>query len=187
MGTFIHGMFTFLSRLRRGGIELTNARYERRVDEVNRRHKDLCPLGDEALQQHIATLRRRLQGGARLDDVVIELFAILKEVSRRTVGMQPYDVQLLAALAMHDSKLVEMQTGEGKTLAAVFPASLRAFLGRGVHVLTFNDYLAARDAAWMSPIYCFLGLTVGHVAQGMTTTERQQAYACDVTYVTAKE
>src|SRR5258708_2225999 len=101
--------------------------------------------------------------------------------------MQPYNVQLLAALALHDRKLVEMQTGEGKTLAAVLPAALRAWLGRGVHVLTFNDYLAARDAAWMGPIYRFLGLTVGHVEQGMAATERRSAYACDVTYATAKE
>ncbi len=101
--------------------------------------------------------------------------------------MFPYNVQVLAALAMHDRKLVEMQTGEGKTLAAVLPAALTAFQGRGVHVLTYNDYLASRDARGMGPIYRFLGLSVGHVTQGLTPAERRAAYACDVTYVTAKE
>ena len=180
-------MVTFLSRLRSGAIDLTNSRYERRVDDINRRHKDFGPLRDDALQRQAATIRQRVQDGTPLDDVVIDAFAIVKEAAGRTVGMQPYDVQLLAALALHDRKLVEMQTGEGKTLAAVLPACLRAFLGRGVHVLTFNDYLAARDAEWMGPIYRFLGLTVGHVAQGMPSTERRNAYACDVTYATAKE
>lgn len=101
--------------------------------------------------------------------------------------MEPYDVQLLAGLALFDGKLVEMQTGEGKTLAAVLPACLRSIAGQGVHILTFNDYLAERDARWMQPIYACLGLTVGHVVQGMTSEQRQAGYNCDVTYVTAKE
>ena len=180
-------MVTFLSRLRSGAIELTNSRYERQVDEINRRYKHFSSLSDDALKRHAATIRQRVQGGTRLDDVVVETFAIVKEAARRTVGMQPYDVQLLAALALCDRKLVEMQTGEGKTLAAVLPACLRAFPGQGVHVLTFNDYLAARDADWMGPVYRFLGLTVGHVAQSMPPAERRNAYACDVTYATAKE
>lgn len=187
MSSLIRGMATFLSRLRSGAIELTNSRYEKRVAEISRRHVDFSPLDDDALQREAAAIRQRIQSGTRLDEVVVDSFGIVKEAARRTVGMQPYDVQLLAALALHDRKLVEMQTGEGKTLAAVLPASLRAFLGRGVHVLTFNDYLAARDAAWMGPIYRFLGLTVGQVEQGMTSAERRNAYACDVTYVTAKE
>ena len=187
MQTFIRGIVTFLSRLRSGGIDLTNSRYVRRVEDINRRHKDFSPLRDDALQHQAAAIRKRVQSGTRLDDVVIDTFAIVKETARRTVGMQPYDVQLLAALALHDRKLVEMQTGEGKTLAAVLPACLRAFLGRGVHILTFNDYLAARDAEWMGPIYRFLGLTVGRVQQGKSSIERRNAYACDVTYATAKE
>jgi len=118
---------------------------------------------------------------------LIDGFAIVRETAKRATGMRPFDVQLLAGLAIHDRKLVEMQTGEGKTLAAVLPASLRAFQGKGVHVLTYNDYLAARDAEWMGPIYRFLGLSVGHVVQGMPPAQRRNAYACDVTYVTAKE
>jgi preprotein translocase subunit SecA len=187
MTTIIRKIVTFLTRLRSGAIELTNSGYERQVDAINRRHKEIGSLPDGALQHLARTIRQRVQNGTRLDDVVIDAFAVAKEAARRTVDMQPYDVQLLAALALHDRKLVEMQTGEGKTLAAVLPACLRAFLGRGVHVLTFNDYLAVRDAEWMGPIYRFLGLTVGHVAQGMPSTVRRNAYACDVTYATAKE
>ena len=187
MGSIIRGVATFLSRLRSGAIDLTNSRYERRVDEINRRHNDFRPLHDDALQRQATLIKQRVQNGTRVDDVLIDTFAIVKEAASRTVGMLPYDVQVLAALALHDRKLVEMQTGEGKTLAAVLPACLRACLGRGVHVLTFNDYLAARDAEWMGPVYRCLGLTVGHVAQGMATAERRNAYACDVTYATAKE
>jgi len=187
MASFIRGMLTALSRLRSGSIDLSNARYERRVDDINRRDNGLTPLPDEELRRQAATIRQRVRNGTPLGDVLSDTFSIVSETAKRTVGMQPYDVQLLAALAIHDRKLVEMQTGEGKTLAAVLPACLRAFLGRGVHVLTYNDYLAARDAQWMGPIYRFLGLTVGHVEQSMAASERRAAYACDVTYATAKE
>jgi len=187
MRSLIRGMLTALSRLRGGAIELTNSRYERQVDDINRRDDDLTRLPDEELKRQAAAIRQRVRNGTPLDDVLSDAFAIVRETAKRTVGMQPYDVQLLAALAIHDRKLVEMQTGEGKTLAAVLPACLRAFLGRGVHVLTYNDYLAARDAEWMGSIYRFLGLTVGHVEQSMAASERRTAYACDVTYATAKE
>ncbi|MEX2027714.1 MAG: preprotein translocase subunit SecA, partial [Pirellulaceae bacterium] len=180
-------MLTVLSRLRSGAIVLSNSRYERRVADINRRDKYFSSLKDEALRQQAAAVQQRLRNATPLDDVLIDAFAIARETARRTVGMRPYDVQLLGGLALHDRKLVEMQTGEGKTLAAVPPAILRAFLGHGVHVLTFNDYLAARDAQWMGPIYRFLGLSVGHVEQGMAPADRRNAYACDVTYVTAKE
>src|SRR4029077_8739303 len=171
MSSFIRGMFTVLSRLRSGAIDLSNTRYERLVDDINRRHDDFSPLPDEELRQRAAAIRQRVRNGTPLDDVLIDTFALVREAAKRTVGMRPYDVQLMAAIAIHDRKMVEMQTGEGKTLAAVLPACLRAFLGRGVHVLTYNDYLAARDAAWMGPIYRFLGLTVGHVEQGMPSAE----------------
>jgi preprotein translocase subunit SecA len=187
MSSFIRNLLTFFSRLRVGAIDISNARYERQVDDISRLEQNLSLLSDEELQRQAAAIRKRAQDGVRLDSMLIDAFAIVREAASRTVRMRPYDVQLLAALAMHHHKLVEMQTGEGKTLVAVFPAALRAFLGRGVHVLTFNDYLAARDAEWMGPIYRFLGLTVGHVAQGMRAAERRAAYACDVTYVTAKE
>ena len=187
MSSVIGRMLTVLSRVRSGAIELSNSRYERRVADINRRDKNFSSLKDEALRQRVAAVHQRLRNATPLDDVLIDAFAIAREAARRTVGLRPYDVQLLAGLALNDRKLVEMQTGEGKTLAAVLPAILRAFLGRGVHVLTFNDYLAARDSQWMGPIYRFLGLSVGHVEQGMAAAERRNAYACDVTYVTAKE
>jgi preprotein translocase subunit SecA len=129
MGSIIRGAVTFLSRLRSGAIDLTNSRYEKRVADINRRDQEISSLADDALRRQAAAIRQRVQTGTRLDDVVNDAFAIVKEAARRTVGMQPYDVQVLAALALHDRKLVEMQTGEGKTLAAVLPASLRAFLG----------------------------------------------------------
>jgi preprotein translocase subunit SecA len=187
MIAFIHRILTFLLRLRSGAIELSNARYERRVEEINRRERDVQPLTDDQLRKEADSIRQRIRNGARLDDLVIDAFALTREAARRTLAMRPFDVQLLAALALFDGKLVEMQTGEGKTLAAVLPAALRAFCCRGVHVLTYNDYLAARDAAWMGPVYRFLGLRVAHVEQGMNAADRRNAYAADVTYVTAKE
>ena len=118
---------------------------------------------------------------------MVEAYSLVRETSWRTIGLRPFDVQILAGIALHQGKLIEMPTGEGKTLAAVFPAYLNALAGQGVHVLTFNDYLARRDAEWMGPIYKFLGLSVGHVQDGMETADRQKAYSCDITYATAKE
>ena len=187
MSSFIRNLLTTFSRMRSGAINVSNARYERQVEDINRLEQNFLPLSDEEVQSQVAAIRQRAQDGTRRDHLLIDAFALFREAARRTIRMRPYDVQLLAALAMHDRKLVEMQTGEGKTLAAVCPAALSAFLGRGVHVLTFNDYLARRDAQWMGPIYRFLGLTVGHVAQDMPAAERRSAYACDMTYVTAKE
>jgi len=187
MPSLVRRILTFVSRLRSGAIELGTARYARRVEAINRCDERVSHLADDELRQEALSLRQRVANGASLDDVLIDAFALVREAARRTVGMRPYDVQILAALALHDCKLVEMQTGEGKTLAAVMPACLGAFLGRGVHVLTFNDYLAARDARWMGPIYRFFGLTVGFVQQGMPPAARRAAYACDVTYATAKE
>ena len=115
------------------------------------------------------------------------LFALAREASRRVLGQRPFDEQIVAALALDDGHVVEMQTGEGKTLAAVMPAALNAFTDRGVHVLTFNDYLARRDAEWMGPVYRMLGLSVGHIQQGMPPAARRAAYDADITYVTAKE
>jgi preprotein translocase subunit SecA len=187
----ISGIFrrivTFLSRLSSGAIELSTAHYERQVDKISGRGPLFASQTDAGLLQFASKLRQRSRSGTAGNDVLIDAFALIKETAKRTVGMLPYDVQVFAALAMYDRKLVEMQTGEGKTLAAVLPAALAAFQGRSVHVLTYNDYLAERDARWMGPIYRFLGLSVGHVVEGLTTAERRASYACDVTYVTAKE
>ena len=118
---------------------------------------------------------------------MVDAFALARETAERVLGMRPYDVQVLAGIAIHQGKLVEMVTGEGKTLTVVLPACLNALTGRGVHVLTFNDYLARRDASWMSPVYRFIGLTFGTIQEGMSTDQRSIAYRLDITYATAKE
>ncbi|MEX2416313.1 MAG: accessory Sec system translocase SecA2 [Paenibacillaceae bacterium] len=144
-------------------------------------------LSDEQLRDASLQLIGRARAGSSPDSLLIEAFAIASEAAWRVLGMRPYDVQMIAGMALHHGKLIEMQTGEGKTLAAVLPAYLNAMPGKGMHILTFNDYLAKRDAEWMGPVYEFLGLTVGAVQEGMNTAERRRAYAADITYVTAKE
>ena len=139
------------------------------------------------LRARAGRVRDAAAAGQPLAALRAELFALARELSRHLLGMRPFDEQIVAALAMDEGAIVEMQTGEGKTLAAVMPAALNALAGRGVHVLTFNDYLARRDAEWMGPVYQGLGLSVAFVQQGMARADRQQAYRADVTYVTAKE
>src|SRR5262249_51966544 len=144
-------------------------------------------LTDDALLERARALRQAVESGAEREDRVAVAFALVREAARRALGQRPFDVQILAGLAMQRGRIAELATGEGKTLAAVAPASLHALTGRGVHVLTFNDYLARRDARWMGPVYERLAITVGHVQEGMTPAARRRAYRCDVTYVTAKE
>ncbi|WP_145410498.1 preprotein translocase subunit SecA [Paenibacillus xylanexedens] len=151
------------------------------------RKKDLAAWDDGQLQAEFLQLQRKANSGIALEELLVDLYAIVCEVSKRQLGLQPYDVQITAAIALHDRVLIEQQTGEGKTLSAVMTACLNALTGRGVHVLTFNDYLAHRDAEWMGPIYRFLGLTVSSVQTGMNLSEKREAYAKDITYVTAKE
>lgn len=142
---------------------------------------------EDQMKKESIRLKEAAARGESLDKLLPTAFALVCEASSRTLGLQPFDSQIMAGLALHDGHLVEMQTGEGKTLAAVMPAYLNALQGRGVHVLTFNDYLAERDAAWMGPIYRALGLTVAAVTAGMSIADKQRSYAADVTYVTAKE
>lgn len=133
------------------------------------------------------SLISRDKNGIPSEELIVEAYALVNEVIYRLLGLETFDVQFIAAIALHEGKLIEMQTGEGKTLAAVFPAYLNALSGKGVHILTVNDYLARRDAAWMGDIYRYLGLSVGFVQEGMPRHERFKAYNCDITYVTAKE
>jgi preprotein translocase subunit SecA len=166
-------------------VEFDLGPYRRVLAEID--EQDYPSASEEWLKGKSRELARRARGGVPLDELLVEAFALAREVAGRTIGLRPFDVQVMAGVAMHQGKLAEMQTGEGKTLAAVLPVYLNALAGRGVHVFTFNDYLARRDAAWMGPVYRFLGLSVDAVQEGMDVWRRQQAYACDVTYLTAKE
>lgn len=143
--------------------------------------------GNEEIKERFSSLKLAAGDGAALDSLLEEAFVLIRESVRRMLGIRLYDVQMIAAIALYEGKLIEMQTGEGKTLAAVLPACLYALQSKGVHILTFNDYLAGRDAEWMSPVYESLGLTAGVVREGMSIRERQAAYAADITYLTAKE
>lgn len=174
-----------LRKLRHRSVEFDIEIYK---DWLNRIDKlDLIDLTNQQLQNLSLDLIRQVRSGIEVEDLPVKAFAIGREASHRILNMRPFDVQIIAGMAMHDGNLVEMQTGEGKTLVAVLPAYLNALSGKGVHVLTFNDYLAKRDAEWMGPVYRFLGLSVGHVHEGMSTRERQIAYSADITYLTAKE
>jgi preprotein translocase subunit SecA len=157
------------------------------LEAINAREADLARASDPELSHRAGSLRSQALGGAPLDGLLPDVFALVREIARRVLGERPYDVQMLAGIALHQGKLVEMQTGEGKTLAAVAPVALNALAGRGVHVLTYNDYLARRDAEWMGPVYQRLGLTVGCIQEGLSTAQRHRAYRCGVTYLTVKE
>jgi preprotein translocase subunit SecA len=176
-----------LDRLRGRPVVRTLSRYRPTLESINSLENELAILSGEALGERGRRLRAKVRDGALLDSIVVEGFALVREASRRTLGQRPYDVQLLAGLVLYEGDLAEMATGEGKTLAAVAPAWLHALAGRGAHVLTFNDYLARRDAEWMAPIYQRLGVSVGVVQEGMAPAERRRAYRADVTYATAKE
>ena len=161
--------------------------YERRVAEANGHADALKALGDAELLGQTAKLRARLAAGESLDDVLPEAFATVREAATRAVGLRPFDVQLIGGMVLHEGKISEMRTGEGKTLVATLPVYLNALPGNGVHVVTVNEYLAQRDAEWMGPIYRFLGLSVGVITSGQQPADKRAAYACDVTYGTNNE
>jgi len=162
-------------------------RYQARVPAINALEPRMQALSDEALAQQTVLFRERLAKGESLEDLLPEAFATVREASRRVLGLRHFDVQLIGGMVLHDGKIAEMKTGEGKTLVATLPVYLNALPGKGVHVVTVNDYLARRDAEWMGRIYRFLGLSVGVIVQGLTDDERRRAYACDVTYGTNNE
>src|SRR5512136_1629802 len=157
------------------------------VDEINRFEPAVKKLSDEELRAKTAYFKEKLSNGASLDDILTEAFAVVREASWRTVGMRPFDVQLIGGIVLHEGKIAEMKTGEGKTLAATMPLYLNALTGKGAQLVTVNDYLARRDAAWMGPIYNFLGLSVGVIVHGLTDEERRAAYGSDITYGTNNE
>ena len=144
-------------------------------------------LSDTELAAKTAEFREKISQGATLDDLLIEAFAVAREVGRRVLGMRHYDVQLIGGAVLHQGKIAEMKTGEGKTLVATLPVYLNALSGKGVHVVTVNDYLAKRDAEWMGKIYRFLGMSVGVIVHGLNDQERKEFYGCDITYGTNNE
>jgi preprotein translocase subunit SecA len=168
-------------------LEYNLAPYRQLYHKICDREADLKQLSDDLLRTMAYRLKADAAQSSSVRDLVVETFALIREVAWRTITMRPFDVQVIGGIVMHNGKLAEMQTGEGKTLTAVLPATLNALFGNGVHVLTFNDYLARRDAEWMRPIYEFFGLRVGCVQEGMSIAERQLAYLADITYLTAKE
>ena len=163
----------------------------RRIEPLVKKIEDLRPqmveLSDDELRGKTEEFKKRLSDGETLDDILPEAYAAVREGARRALGMEPFHVQLIGGIILHQGRIAEMRTGEGKTLVATMPAYLNALEGRGVHVVTVNDYLAKRDAEWMGQVYQFMGLTVGVVLNSMTSEERQQAYNCDITYVTNNE
>jgi preprotein translocase subunit SecA len=157
------------------------------VDEINNLEPGLRKLSDGALRAKTVEFRQRLAKGETLDDLLPEAFAVAREGSVRVLGMRPFDAQVIGGIALHEGKIAEMKTGEGKTLAAVLPVYLNALSGEGAHVVTVNDYLARRDSEWMGGIYRFLGLSVGVIVHDLDKETRRRAYGADVTYGTNNE
>ena len=163
------------------------ASYRRVVDKINKLEPEFEALNDEQIRAKTDEFRQRYQNGESLDAMLPEAFATVREASKRTLGLRHFDVQLIGGMVLHDGNIAEMRTGEGKTLSGTLPCYLNAITGKGVHVITVNDYLAKRDAEWMQPVYEFLGLTVGVNLTSMSHDEKQTAYAADITYGTNNE
>src|SRR5688572_29233075 len=161
--------------------------YSHAVGSINALEAGFAALSDEALRAKTGELRKRHAEGATLDELLPEAFAVVREASKRTLRMRHFDVQLLGGMVLHNGKIAEMKTGEGKTLVATLPAYLNALTGKGVHIVTVNDYLANRDAEWMGKIFHFLGMTVGVNLPHMEAQKKRAAYAADITYGTNNE
>src|SRR5690242_13370846 len=161
--------------------------YQPRVAAINELEGELEKLTDDQLKARTDEFRKELADGKTLDDILVPAFATVREAAKRTLGQRHFDVQLIGGMVLHEGDISEMKTGEGKTLVATLAVYLNALSGRGVHVVTVNDYLAKRDAEWMGQIYNFLGLTVGVIVHGLDDEQRNQAYDCDITYGTNNE
>src|SRR5699024_6668842 len=162
-------------------------RIQKTVDQIEALEQEYEQLSDDQLKQKTEQFKERYQKGESLDDLLVEAYAVVREGSKRVLGMRPFPVQLMGAVALHEGNIAEMKTGEGKTLAATMPAYLNALTGKGVHIITVNDYLADRDANEMGKPYNFLALTVGLNGTGLSKEEKKEAYAADITYGTNKE
>ena len=185
------GTGTRLERFLTGLFGSSNARHLRRleakIEAINSLEARYQAMTDAEMRGQTVEFKRRLAAGETIDDLLVEAFGLCREAGRRFLAMRHYDVQLIGGMVLHSGAIAEMITGEGKTLVATLPAYLNALDGKGVHVVTVNDYLARRDMEWMGPLYLGLGLTVGAIQSGMDSGERQQSYACDITYGTNNE
>jgi preprotein translocase subunit SecA len=161
--------------------------YRRRVEDINQLEDEVARLSDVDLRARTADFRKQVAAGTPLDELLVPAFATVREAAKRALGMRHFDVQLVGGMVLHDGKISEMKTGEGKTLVATLPAYLNALTGRGVHIVTVNDYLARRDSEWMGKVHRFLGLTVGCILHELDDAERREQYACDITYGTNNE
>ncbi|MDZ7616395.1 MAG: preprotein translocase subunit SecA, partial [Patescibacteria group bacterium] len=191
LGDFFGGISRGVERGLTGLFGSSNARYLKKLEPtvaaISALESKYQALTDDELRAQTDRFRERLVAGETLDDLLVEAFAVCREASRRVLGMRHYDVQLMGGIVLHRGTIAEMVTGEGKTLVATLPAYLNALEGKGVHVVTVNDYLARRDMEWMGPLYMSLGLTVGAIQSNMPADARQKAYECEITYGTNNE
>ncbi|MDO9349812.1 MAG: preprotein translocase subunit SecA, partial [Deltaproteobacteria bacterium] len=157
------------------------------VQRINDQESKIQPLSDDQLRARTGEFKVRIDRGESLEEILPEAFAVVRETARRALGERHYDVQLIGGIVLHEGKISEMATGEGKTLVSTLPAYLNSLRGEGVHIVTVNDYLAKRDSEWMGAIYRFLGLSVGVIVHELNDQERKKAYGCDITYGTNNE
>ena len=180
-------MFDFLRKFLAGSNEKEIARIQKTVDRINAREMEMQKLTDDQIRERVDDLKRRAQSGTSLDDLLEETYALTREAAVRVLGQRPFDVQMIGAIVLHQGRIAEMKTGEGKTLTATLPAVLNALTGKGVHIVTVNDYLAKFQSEWMGKLYRFLGLTVGLIVHDLEPAQRQAAYNADITYGTNNE
>ena len=191
LGVLFGGILSKFERTVTAIFGSANARqvtkHQKRATAITELEPKYAAMSDEELRKQTELLRKRLRDGETLEDILEDAFAVCREGGKRFLNMRHYDVQLIGGMVLHGGGIAEMVTGEGKTLVATLPAYLNALEGKGVHVVTVNDYLARRDMEWMAPLYMNLGLTVNAIQSGMSTGEKQAAYACDITYGTNNE
>ena len=180
-------MANWLARIFGSRNQRLVSQYSAIVRQINALEPGLEALSDDELARRTQEFRDQLAAGKTVDDLLPEAFAVVREASRRTLGLRHFDVQLIGGMVLHEGKIAEMRTGEGKTLVATLAAYLNALPAQGMHIVTVNEYLASRDAEWMGPIYRFLGLSVGVVKAGQTAEEKRAAYGADITYGTNNE
>ena len=180
-------MLEFVKKLLGAGNDARLKKLEKTLDAVDALEAEYRKLTDEQLRDKTQEFKTRLANGETEDDILPEAFATVREAADRVLGMRPFRVQVLGGIVLHQGRIAEMKTGEGKTLVATMPSYLNALSGKGVHVVTVNDYLARRDSEWMGKVHRFLGLTVGLIVHDLEPDERRAAYACDITYGTNNE